>query len=136
MNSIDLIKKHEGLRLKPYTCTAGKLSIGYGRNLEDVGISQDEADAMLAQDMVGVLSDCTKFPWFKKLNTPRQAVIENMIFNLGLSRFSGFRNTIRYIEAGEYEKAAEEMLDSKWARQVGNRANELSLIMETGEFNA
>ena len=132
--SIDLIKKHEGRRLKLYKCTGDKWSIGWGRNLEDNGISAETAEQMLAEDMVAVRADCVKFPWFKTLNTPRQAVIENMIFNMGLPTFLEFRKTIALIEAGSYTEAANEMLRSKWARQVGNRAHELSLIMETGEF--
>jgi lysozyme len=130
---IDLLKKHEGLRLKPYRCSAGKLTIGYGRNLDDVGISEEEAEMLLLNDLLTANIEVeNRFVWFEDLDEVRKAVVVNMIFNLGIARFSAFKKTISLIEEGSYSEAAQEMLDSRWANQVGSRANELSEMMRTG----
>jgi len=136
-----LIAKHEGLRLTPYRCSAGKLSIGYGRNLDDVGISMDEANAMLKADVSTAYAEAGQFEWFRNLNDPRQAAITNMIFNLGLPRFKGFSNTLIFLAQGDYENAADEILrgtgpggKSRWYVQVGPRAEEISEILRTGEW--
>jgi lysozyme len=130
---IDLLKKHEGLRLKPYRCSAGKLTIGYGHNLDDVGISEEEAEMLLLNDLLTANIEVeNRFVWFEDLDEVRKAVVVNMIFNLGIARFSAFKKTISLIEEGSYSEAAQEMLDSRWANQVGSRANELSEMMRTG----
>jgi lysozyme len=123
------LKKHEGLRLKPYRCTAGKLSIGYGRNLDDVGITKEEAEILLDKDIAVCKREARRFGWFEELSSERQDVIVEMIFNLGMSRFLGFKKTIQAIMDKDFEEAAAQMLDSKWARQVGQRAITLSSKM-------
>lgn len=129
------LKRHEGLRMTPYYCTARKLTIGYGRNLEDVGISQREAEMLLKNDIdVARTGLLRAYPWVKDLSPVRQDVLVNMAFNLGLQRLSGFKKTLRHIEAGRYADAAEEMLNSQWARQVGNRAQELAEQMREGRY--
>lgn len=131
----DMLVDHEGLRRKPYRCTAGKLTIGVGRNLDDRGISTDEAMYMLANDIRDSRRELSAaFPWFDKLDEVRQAVLIDMCVNLGLSRLQGFRNTLALIGVGKYEAAAQEMLDSKWAEQVGRRAQRLSRMMATGRW--
>ena len=135
MDSIELIKRHEGFRLKPYKCTAGKTTIGYGRNLDDNGIRPDEANLMLRNDMAeceSVLID--RMDHWNALSDVRQAVLVNMVFNLGWPRFSKFKNMIAAVNDGYFDKAAYEMLDSQWATQVGNRAKELSEMMATNEW--
>lgn len=129
-----LIKKHEGLRLKPYRCTAGKLTIGYGRNLEDVGISQSEAEQMLYNDIQNCYAACIKLPCWNKLNEARQAVLLDMCFNVGFAGLQKFKKMLAALEVGAYSRAAFEMLDSKWARQVKSRADELAQIMEKGQL--
>ena len=129
-----LIKKHEGLRLKPYLDTENKLTIGYGRNLDDNGISKYEAELMLVRDIEDVYHDLACFKWIGDLNPPREAVIVDMIFNLGIPKFKGFKKTIAHLAVGDYYLASIEMLDSKWAKQVGYRAIELSHMMKTGEW--
>lgn len=136
-----LIAQHEGLRLKPYKDSVGKWSIGYGRNLEDVGISQNEANAMLRSDVSNAYRDAYRFEWFKILDDARQAAIVNMIFNLGLPRFKGFTNTIAFLESGKCQEAAAEILKgsgpggkSKWYSQVGKRAEEISEMLLSGEW--
>lgn len=132
--SEDLIKRHEGIMLKPYKDTEGILTIGYGFNLEE-GITQEIADQLFSHSMQTVYSDALSFPWYSELSDVRRAVIENMIFNLGRARFSGFKMTIAAIERGDYAAAASEMLDSKWRWQVGPRAVELSKMMRSGEWS-
>ena len=131
----DMLVDHEGMRRKPYRCTAGKLTIGVGRNLDDRGISPDEAMYMLANDIKDARRELSAaFPWFDKLDDVRQAVLIDMCVNLGLSRLQGFRNTLALIGVGKYEAAAQEMLNSKWAEQVGRRAQRLSRMMATGRW--
>ena len=126
----DLIR-HEALRLKPYEDSEGILTIGVGRNLEDVGLSETEVMFMLDNDIQAVLRECRQFSWFEGLSQERKDVVANMVFNLGLTRFKGFKKTIACIESGDFAAAAVEMLDSKWARQVKGRAVELSRRMAT-----
>jgi len=127
--------RHEGMRLKPYRDTVGKLTIGIGRNLDDVGISEDEAMYLLKNDIVKCYTQLMhKVPAYNSLSLPRQRVLCNMVFNLGIHRFLRFKRMLRAIEEGNYEKAAKEMLNSRWAKQVGNRASELAEIMRTGKW--
>lgn len=127
--------KHEGLRLKPYKDIVGKLTIGIGRNLEDVGISDDEALFLLRNDIDKAKKDVAKnLPWTTKLDRIRYYVLVNMCFNLGIHGLLKFKNTLKLIEQGKYKEASKEMLDSKWAIQVKGRAVELSKQIETGEY--
>ena len=131
----NLIINHEGCMLHPYKDSVGKLTIGVGRNLDDVGISQDEAYFMLNNDINKALFSCQNgLPWFNSLDEVRQAVMIDMVFNLGFGGFLKFVMTIEHIKRDEYELAAETMLDSKWAGQVGIRAKELSEMMRTGQW--
>jgi len=129
------LERHEGLRLKPYLDTAvpPRLTIGYGRNLDDVGISREEAECMLANDIDKVERELDTIDEYVALDRIRQTVIANMTFNLGFHGLMQFKRMWAAIGRCDYEKAAEEMLKSKWARQVGNRATELADIMRTGE---
>lgn len=131
--AISQLKTDEGYRQYPYKDTVGKLTIGYGRNLDDVGIPVLEAEFLLQNDVLRAAEDLERsFPWATKLDPVRQAVLVNMVFNLGITRFSGFKKTLAAVERAEYEKAAAEMLDSRWAKQVGNRALRLSEAMRDG----
>jgi lysozyme len=128
-----VLRKHEADSLKLYKCSAGKWTIAVGRNLEDNGISQDESDLMLDNDVKGVLRECREnFDWFCGLSEARRIVVASMVFNLGLSRFLGFKRTIDAIRLHDFERAAIEMLDSRWAIQVGRRAVELADMMVEG----
>ena len=123
----DRLKKqlvvHEGLELKPYKCTANKTTIGVGRNIEEVGISEDEAMYLLDNDIKNVVAQCqATFSWFDGLSDIRKEAIVNLVFNMGLSTFCKFKKTISYIEQGLYELAGTELLDSNYARQVGQRS--------------
>ena len=127
------LERHEGLRLKPYLDTVGKLTVGYGRNLEDVGISRDEADFMLDNDIDQVERQLETVDEYRDLDPIGQTVIGNMAFNLGFAGLMGFKNMWAAIGRRDWDRAADEMLNSKWARQVGVRAVELSEIMRAGE---
>jgi len=125
----DLVRD-EGLRLKPYKDSVGKLTIGVGRNLDDVGISEQEASILLDSDILSAENSLDNtLPWWRDLDEPRQRVIANMAFNLGIGRLLGFRKFLTALERGDYLLAGKEMLDSKWSRQVGNRATRLARIM-------
>jgi lysozyme len=125
--------RDEGVRLKPYRDTVGKLTIGVGRNLDDVGITLAEAMVLLGHDITWAVHELeTALPWFKDLDPVRQRVLCNMCFNLGLARLLGFRNTLAAVARGDYTQAAIEMMDSKWATQVGDRAKRLAKMMEQG----
>ncbi|WMM36554.1 lysozyme [Pseudoalteromonas phage PS_L5] len=129
------LKKHEGLKLKPYTDTVGKLTLGIGRNLEDKGITEQEALFMLNNDVGYFYKKITKeLPWIKNLDDARQNVLVNMAFNLGVNGLLSFKNMLTAVATCNFKLASEEMLNSKWAKQVGNRAVELSEQMRTGEF--
>ena len=125
--------KHEGLRLKPYRCTAGKLTIGVGRNLDDVGITEEEAGYLLNHDINNAEKELMKaIPWADTMSRRRYYVFVEMVFNLGISRFMQFKKMIEYCRTGDYEKASEEALDSAWHKQVGKRAETLAKILKEG----
>lgn len=128
------LRRHEGIRLKPYRDTVGKLTIGIGRNLDDKGISEAEASFLLDSDIASVLESLDNaFPWWKKLDDVRQRVLADMCFNMGIGGLLGFTNMLSAVRAENYRAAAAEMLSSRWAIQVGNRAKRLSQMMETGQ---
>ena len=130
MNITDLLIRHEGLRLKPYRDTVGKLTIGVGRNLDDVGITREEALYLLKNDIDNARRELIKtIPRFLDMDKVRQIVLISMTFNLGLSRFKRFKKLIAAIERKDWDQAAKEMLNSKWAKQVGRRATELAQMM-------
>jgi lysozyme len=129
------IMQHEGLRLRPYMCTAQKLTIGYGRNLTDNGISESEAGSMLEADIAGCVAEADRaFPGWRDHNPARQNVIIELIFNMGAPRLTQFKRMWEALARRDYIKAAAEMLNSRWAQQVGKRAKTMAKQMETGIF--
>jgi lysozyme len=129
------LQRDEDVRLKPYVDTVGKLTIGCGRNLTDRGISLDEADYLLDNDIAIVLGELvTRFPWTAKLDEVRQAVLVNMGFNMGVPKLAMFTTTLDHVKNKRYADASVSMLKSKWAGQVGNRAKRLSEQMRTGQW--
>ena len=133
-STIEQLKRHEGLKLKPYRCTAGKLTIGYGHNLDDKGITKAQAEEMLLSDMCEVEEKLHRAGFLHGLNDARKAVLINMAFQLGFKGLSQFRNMLAAVQSEQFVLAAKEMLDSRWATQTPNRAKELSEQMLTGEF--
>lgn len=123
---------HEGLRLRPYLDSVGKMTIGVGRNLDDRGITRDEAMTLLEHDIREAIEDLETFPSFAALDPIRQRVLVDMRFNLGPSRFRGFKRTLAAVAAGDYVTAASQMRASLWYRQVKARGVRLANMMETG----
>tara|TARA_Y100000356_G_C11234946_1_gene277188 strand:- start:409 stop:834 length:426 start_codon:yes stop_codon:yes gene_type:complete len=123
----------EGLKLKPYRCSADKLTIGVGRNIEEVGISEEEARYLLKNDIEMVTAQClAEFSWFSGLTDVRKEAIVNLVFNMGLTTFKKFQKTIGYIEQGLFELAGTELLDSNYARQVGDRSVRVANMLANG----
>jgi lysozyme len=132
---IEQLKRHEGMELKPYKCTSDKLTIGIGRNLEDVGISEKEAELLLTNDIESagrLLKD--KFPWTMELDEVRFAALINFTFNVGIGTVSKFVNAMALLKEGNYDMASEEFLQSRWANQVGQRAIDVTEQIRTGEW--
>lgn len=127
--------KHEAMKLKPYLCPAGKTTIGVGRNLDDVGITEAEAIYLLNNDIDRCVAEIERnIPGWKKHNEARQNVLIELVFNIGISRTLKFRKMLEALDRLDYVRAADEMKDSLWYRQVGKRAETLCQQMRTGEF--
>jgi lysozyme len=125
----EFIMRHEGLILNPYRDSVGKLTIGYGRNLDDVGISKEEAHYLMRNDISNCRKDLAQYPWFFKSPYTVQTALLDMCFNLGIGGLLKFKRMIKAIEEKNYTKAALEALDSKWAKQVGSRAKDVALMI-------
>ncbi|MBU9593449.1 glycoside hydrolase family protein [Burkholderia multivorans] len=126
------LSRDEGRRLKPYVDTVGKTTIGVGRNLTDVGITDAECDLLLSNDIDRTVAWLDRnLPWWRQLDAVRQRVIVNMAFNMGGSLLT-FTNTLSAMKRGDYASAADGMLNSLWARQVGARATRLANMMRSG----
>ncbi len=147
MNLIEQLKEHEGFRGSYYLCTAKKKTIGYGRNVDDNPLpdylcrdfdkepmTEDEAEELLIDDVNKVATQLAKKYPIKHLSTARQAVLINMAFNLGVNGLMEFKKMLQAIKDKDYYEAAIQMLDSKWARQVGSRSDDLAEQMLTGEW--
>lgn len=134
---LDALKRQlihdEGLRLKPYKDSVGLLTIGVGRNLEGVGISEAEAEVLLDHDIARSIADLDRMlPWWRQMTDARQNALANMCFNMGIVVLLGFKNSLALLERGEYEKAAANFRMSKWYKQVGQRAVRICDIIEKG----
>lgn len=113
---LDHIRWAEGLRLEPYRDSVGKITIGYGRNLDDKGIRQGEAEFMLRNDVQDALKDARTLPYWDHIGPVRQMVIADMVFNMGLTKLRGFVNMNLALEHQDYNAAAFELKDSKYYR--------------------
>jgi lysozyme len=127
------LRRDEGVRLMPYRDTVGKLTIGVGRNLTDVGITNAEAEALLATDVARTAADLDRLmPWWAELDEVRQRVLLNMAFNMGAAEVARWRNWHALLRSGQFAAAADAMMRTLWARQVGPRAVRLSQMMRDG----
>lgn len=130
---VEQLIRHEGIRLKAYKDSVGKLTIGIGRNIDDTGISLEEAMMLLENDISRTIDGLKeRLPWFGSLDRARQNVLVNMAFNMGIHGLLGFKRMLAAVKTGYYEAAAAEMLQSAWAGQVGGRAVELANTMRNG----
>ena len=142
-----LLRLHEGLRLTPYKCSAGALTVGYGHNIDanglppaikanldrDEKITQADAEALLLAGIQRAENDCRRlFPRFEGFSDQRKAALIDWLFNLGKTRAMTFRATIHLINRGLWDEAADEMLNSRWAQQVGKRAVTVTDMIREG----
>jgi lysozyme len=112
----DQLILHEGLELKSYTCSAGYVTLGVGRNVEELGITEEEARYLLDNDILRVGKELDNaIPWWREMSEVRQRVVVDMVFNLGISRFLNFKNAINAMQEQDWDEAAAQMLDSRWA---------------------
>lgn len=135
---IDMLKRHEGVETHAYECSEGKVTVGVGRNIDQkggMGLSEDEIDYLLQNDVERVIKELSsEYPWFNSLDDVRKDAIIDIAFNLGATRLRGFRRALTAMEAGDYTEASTEFLDSRWAKQVGGRALELTDMIASGEY--
>lgn len=124
---------HEGLRLKPYRCTAGRLTIGCGRNLEDRGLTAAEAMFLLQNDIAEIdLALARALPWFDRLDVVRRRALIDLGF-MGVGKLLRFTRMLAALERGDWVEAKRECLDSKWARDVGpTRSQTIAEMLHTG----
>ena len=135
MNTKEYIKQNEGLRLTPYKCTAGKLTIGWGRNLDDQGITLNEAELMLNHDINLCITSIREIfgdPLYWTFSDSVKIVLTDMMFNLGVTRFKKFKKMIQAVRDEDWPEAARQLLDSRYAKQVPNRANRNADAMRRG----
>lgn len=132
-----LLVHHEGLRTFPYEDTRGNLTIGIGRSLSTRGITENEAFVMLDDDMMYFTDKLNNlFPWFNQLDENRQVALIDMAFNCGINGILGFHEMLDAFDKKDYYRAADEVLHSKWAEQVGQRSFDIATIIETGDINS
>ena len=128
---ITLLKLHEGVKLKPYRCPTGYLTIGIGRNLDANGISHEEAELMLENDIQAATTALKRnVSFFTNLSEARQTALIDMCFNLGLNGLLSFKKMLSALSVGNYSKAAQEVLNSRYATQVGGRAVTIATMIE------
>lgn len=127
---LDLLKDHEGFKKYPYLCTVGKLTVGYGHNIEDKGVSKAVAKLMLKEDIHDATRDLYSiFPGFHNFPDNQRIALIDLMFNMGLPRFNTFVKMITAIKRGDWQKAADELKDSTWYTQVGVRAPKIESMM-------
>ena len=134
---INMLKRHEGVRSKFYKCSNGFETIGVGRNISatGLGLDEDEIDFLLINDITRVRHELNRtFSWFDRLDNVRKDALIDIAFNLGLTVLGKFEKSLEYMASGDYMLAADEFLDSRWAKQVGKRAVEVTDMIRTGEY--
>lgn len=127
-----ILKEHEGFRSKAYQCTEGKTTVGYGRNLDDKGVSVEEALYLLANDILECEADLASMPYWEALNDTQKAALIDMRFCLGPSGYRQFKKMEAALIAKDYKEAAAQVLDSRFATQVKGRARDIAdmLVMD------
>ena len=135
------LRRDEAVRYVPYKDTVGIDTVGVGHNMKahplpaewNFPLTDEQVNQLLSEDLVRVFSGLdANLGWWRTLSENRQRVLANMAFNLGMQGLLGFHNTLQFIQDGAYEDAAKGMLSSKWAKQVGQRANRLADTMVQG----
>ena len=134
----EMLRRHEGVKPFAYRCTANKISIGVGRNIDEdggIGLCDAEIDFLLSNDIDRVEAELeSTFSWYKNLNIARKDAMVSLCFNLGLTRLLKFEMALGFMASGDYIMAGMEFDNSLWSKQVGARAEELCQMIETGEY--
>lgn len=143
--TLKLLEFEEGYREKPYYCSEMYPTIGIGkrvgqykqslRDFDFISMPKPVAYAWLEYDLQTIIKQCQSLPWFNLLNQARKGIVISMCYQLGFDGFCKFKQTIKHIENGSYSSAAQEMLDSKWAKQTPERAYRHSKVMAVGDFD-
>ena len=135
---IEMLKIHEGVETHAYKCSASKITIGVGRNIDPeggIGLQEDEIDYLLQNDIDRIITELDfEYDWFSDLNEARQDAMVDISFNLGQTRLRKFQKALTAMSKSDWDTAADEFMDSKWSKQVGNRAKELTGIIRSGEY--
>lgn len=131
---IESVKKHEAFRDRAYKDSVGVWTIGYGTNLQTTTIDRTVAEEWLINDLNKASNALLQFEAFSFLDPVRRDVLIEMAYNLGINNLKEFKKMWTFLEAGNFVSAANEMLASKWARQVGKRAETLANRMRTGKW--
>lgn len=135
---VKMLTTHEASKSHAYKCTAGKITIGVGRNIDPeggLGLTKDEIAYLLRNDIERVEDELSRrLPWILELSDVRIDALIDICFNLGLPRFLKFVKALDALEAGDYEMSANEFMDSRWAKQVGYRAYEVTEMIRTGAY--
>ena len=133
---INMLKMHEGIETHAYQCSANKITIGVGRNVDPVdglGLSQDEIEYLLKNDIDRVRVELgDEYEWFDDLVPARQDAMIDISFNLGATRLRKFKKALKAMADEDYEKAANEFMDSRWSEQVGRRAYTVTQMIRKG----
>ena len=133
-----MLKRHEGVESHAYKCSEGKITVGVGRNIDSeggIGLSDEEIDFLLQNDIQRCIVELSsEYDWFADLDDTRKDAMVDIAFNLGITRLRLFKRALSAMAEGNYKQAATEFLDSKWAKQVGGRALELTDMISSGEY--
>lgn len=135
---IETLKRHEGVRSHAYKCSENMITVGVGRNLDEnggIGLSDDEIEYLLLNDIERCDEELENaYGWYRTLSKPRRDAMINLCFNLGLTKLRGFVKALEAMSRGQYDVAADEFMDSRWATQVGDRAVEVTELIRTGDY--
>ena len=135
---IEMLRKHEGVETHAYKCTAEKITIGVGRNIDPaggIGLSDSEINLLLSNDVARVNTELfLTFSWFAELDEVRKDCMINICLQLGLPRLKKFKKSLAYMANGDFDLAADEFLDSNWASQTPARANEITQMIRSGDY--
>ena len=135
---IEMLRLHEGVETHAYKCTADKITIGVGRNIDPaggIGLTDDEIDYLLSGDVKRVQVELINtFTWFSELDEVRKDAMTDICFNIGLPRLLQFEKSLAAMSIGDYDRAADEFLDSRWANQVGARAITITDMIRSGDY--
>ena len=133
-----MLKRHEGVESHAYECSEGKITVGVGRNIDaegGIGLSEEEIDFLLQNDIQCCIVELSsEYDWFRDLDDVRKDAMVDIAFNLGITRLRLFKRALAAMAVGNYKEASTEFLDSKWAKQVGSRALELTDMIASGEY--